>query len=417
MLEPPRHLRAGKSYVAQIVELIRQATMAAHTLHGVGVVHRDIKPGNIIVTADGRQAVLMDLGLAQLADETEGRLTRTRQFIGTLRYASPQQVLAAGKLDRTSDIYSLGATLWELLTLRPLFDATDETPTPELMEKILHEDPPSIRRYNPHVSRDLDAIVAHCLEKKPERRYATARELADDLSRYLKGEPVSVRPISRAERMLRWVARRRAVAAAWAFLALALVLAAGGGIAYWQWQRTKENLDIELYGADSPDQTPELHEVYPDVDEFIRDRQVAATKPPGWREPAQGDFVCVNQTGERNVKLLMCNLSNLYHFTEPEETGPSPFPKQGGVWRTVPLDNSADGPPRKIEIFSGLGWYAFFVRNARGEICPLFAKDANGGDYPLGETNILTSRKVELTITMTPFGGKRRYYASFHREP
>ena len=74
VLEPPRHLRAGKSYVAQIVELIRQATMAAHTLHEVGVVHRDIKPGNIIVTADGRQAVLMDLGLAQLANETEGYL-------------------------------------------------------------------------------------------------------------------------------------------------------------------------------------------------------------------------------------------------------------------------------------------------------------------------------------------------------
>ncbi len=102
VLETPHRLRAGKSYVAQIVELMRQAAMAAHTLHEVGVVHRDIKPGNIIVTADGRQAVLMDLGLAQLADETEGRLTRTRQFIGTLRYASPQQVLAAGKLDRRS---------------------------------------------------------------------------------------------------------------------------------------------------------------------------------------------------------------------------------------------------------------------------------------------------------------------------
>ena len=284
------------------------------------------------------------------------------------------------------------------------------------MEKILHEDPVPIRKFNPHVSRDLDAIVAHCLEKKPERRYATAHDLADDLSRYLKGEPVSVRPISRTERLVRCVARRRAVAAAWAFLALALVLAAGGGIAYLRWQKAEQNLDIELFGTDSTDQPPELHEVYPDVNEFIRDQKETSTKPEGWREPAQGSFFCVNKTGERNVKLLMCNLSNLYHYTEPEDTGPSPFPKQGGVWRTVPLENSPDAKQRKIDLFTGLGWYAFFVRNGRGEICPLYAKDEKGEDYPLGETNVLTSRRVVLTINQTPFGGKRRYYASFLRE-
>ncbi len=156
--------------------------------------------------------------------------------------------------------------------------------------------------------------------------------------------------------------------------------------------------------------------MYPDVDEFIRDKKVAATKPVGWRDPAEGNFFCVNKTGERNVKLLMCNLSNLYHYTEPEDTGPSPFPKQGGIWRTVPLESSADATPRKIEIFTGLGWYAFFVRNARGEICPLYAKDEKGEDYPLGETNILTARRVVLTITEAPFGGKRRYFASLTRE-
>ena len=127
------------------------------------------------MTADGTQAVLMDLGLAQLADESEGRLTRTRQFVGTLRYASPEQVLAVGRLDRRSDVYSLGATLWELLTLRPLFGATDQTPTPELMEKIQREEPERLARHNPAVGRDLEAIVLKCLEKRPMRRYATAR--------------------------------------------------------------------------------------------------------------------------------------------------------------------------------------------------------------------------------------------------
>src|SRR5205823_9585599 len=85
---PP--LRAGRGYAARVAELVRQVAEAAHALHEAGVIHRDIKPGNIVVSPDGGQAVLMDLGLAQLADDLEGRLTRTRQFVGTLRYASPQ---------------------------------------------------------------------------------------------------------------------------------------------------------------------------------------------------------------------------------------------------------------------------------------------------------------------------------------
>ena len=124
--------RTGTAYIRQAVEVTRQVAGAAHALHEAGVIHRDIKPGNIILTAEGSRAVLMDLGLAQLADDAQGRLTRTRQFVGTLRYASPEQVLAAGTLDPRSDVYSLGATLWELLTLRSLFGAGEETPTPEL---------------------------------------------------------------------------------------------------------------------------------------------------------------------------------------------------------------------------------------------------------------------------------------------
>src|SRR5262249_24860095 len=116
-----RHpVATGRSYLRQVVGLLHQVAEATDALHEAGIVHRDIKPGNIMVTADGRQAVLMDLGLAQLADDVEGRLTRTRQFVGTLRYAGPQQVLAVGRLDRRADVYSLGATLWELLALRPL---------------------------------------------------------------------------------------------------------------------------------------------------------------------------------------------------------------------------------------------------------------------------------------------------------
>src|SRR5262249_6726964 len=160
----------------------------------------------------GGTAVLMDLGLAQVADEVEGRLTKTRQFVGTLRYASPEQVLAVGGLDRRSDVYNLGATLWELLTLRPMFNATDQMPTPELMRRSQGEEPERPRKYHPRLSRDLEAVVLKCLEKDPGRRYATARELVRDLERYQSGEAVQARPVGRTQRAWRWCRRNPVVA-------------------------------------------------------------------------------------------------------------------------------------------------------------------------------------------------------------
>jgi YD repeat-containing protein len=238
-------LPPGTGFVQQVVELIRQVARAAHALHEAGVVHRDIKPGNIMVTADGTRAVLMDLGLAQLADEVEGRLTRTRQFVGTLRYASPQQVLAVARLDRRSDVYSLGATLWELLTLRPLYGATEQTPTPELIERIQHEEPERLRRHNPAVPRDLEAIVHKCLEKNPARRYATAQELAEDLKRCQDGAPVQARPIGRLARTARWARRRPAKAAV--LLGGPLLLLGLAVLAFTIWDRNYR-VKVGYYG-------------------------------------------------------------------------------------------------------------------------------------------------------------------------
>ena len=236
---PPPVGRPGRAHVARAVEVVRQAAEAAHALHEAGVIHRDIKPGNILLTADGGHAVLADLGLAQLADESEGRLTRTRQFVGTLRYASPEQMLAA-KLDRRADVYSLGATLWELLMLRPLYGATDQTPTPELMLKIQTTDPERVRKHNPRVPADLEAIVARCLEKDRARRYATAAELAADLGRWQRNEPVRARPVGGWERGLKWVRRHPTQAALYGLLLAALVLGLGGGGATWLWLRAEK---------------------------------------------------------------------------------------------------------------------------------------------------------------------------------
>ena len=230
---PPAHLTRGTAaYVRQVVDLLIQVADAAHALHEAGVVHRDIKPGNVLVGRDGTRGTLMDLGLAQIADEAEGRLTRTRQFVGTLRYASPEQVLAIGAVDRRADVYGLGATLWEVLALRPLFGATEQTPTPQLMMDIQQREPDRLRVLNRSVGRDLEAVVHRCLEKRPEKRYATAADLAADLRRVLAGEPVTARPVGSLDRGLKWVRRHPTISGSVTAVFLALVIGTAVSLAF-----------------------------------------------------------------------------------------------------------------------------------------------------------------------------------------
>jgi serine/threonine protein kinase len=239
----------GRGYIRQVVELMRQVAGAAHALHEKGIIHRDITPANIMVSPDATTATLMDLGLAQLADEVQGRLTRTRQFVGTLRYASPEQVLAVARLERSSDVYSLGATLYELLTLQPIYGASDETPTPELMQKVQIEEPARVRSLNRAVPRDLAAIVEKCLQKDPRKRYATAQELADDLGRFLAGEPVQARRVTGLERMWKWARRRPAKAGLIAAVVLGLV-GLMAGVSLFAWQAEQGRLRAEEHARE-----------------------------------------------------------------------------------------------------------------------------------------------------------------------
>ena len=240
----------GRSHVAQVVDIVRQAAKGTHALHETGVIHRDIKPGNIMITSDGGHAVVMDLGLAQLIDEAEGRVTRTTQFVGTLRYASPEQLLSI-RLDRRSDVYSLGATLWELLTLQPLFGATDQMPAPELMLKIQSTEPTLPRRINPHVPPDLQAIVLKCLDKDRARRYATAAELADDLGRWQRNEPVHAQPPSLRYLMGKYARRYKwRIAGTAAVLSLLLAGAVFGFVQHVRNVRLDEQRQSELRQKD-----------------------------------------------------------------------------------------------------------------------------------------------------------------------
>jgi serine/threonine protein kinase len=227
---------AGESYVRTAVDLVRQVAEAAHALHEAGIVHRDIKPSNIMITADHSKAILMDLGVA-LEVQADQALTEGGAFLGTLRYASPEQVTSAHHIDRRTDIYSLGAILWELLCLRPFREPARGISQYEFMQLINEKDPPRVREYYRGIARDLDLIVRKCLERKREERYATADELAEDLGRWLRGEPVAARP-----RTLRYVVaeyvhrhRRRVITAA--VVAATWIIGAPG---FFWWESHRE---------------------------------------------------------------------------------------------------------------------------------------------------------------------------------
>ena len=175
----------NRRYFTWAAGLGRQAALALEYAHQVGVVHRDVKPANLLL--DGRgQLWVADFGLAQVAGDAG--LTQTGELLGTLRYASPEQALSRpGVVDHRSDVYSLGATLYELLTLRPIFEGRDRK---ELLRQIADDDPPRPRSVVPAVPVELETIVLKALRKEPSERYPSAQELADDLQRFLDNRPI-----------------------------------------------------------------------------------------------------------------------------------------------------------------------------------------------------------------------------------
>lgn len=176
-----------------------QAAGALAHAHETGVVHRDIKPANLLVDTRGHLWIT-DFGLAQVG--TGMGLTRTGEVVGTMRYASPEQLRGhSGVIDHRSDLYSLGATLYELLTLRPPFDGLDRH---ELYRQVETHTPAAPRSIVPTIPIALETIVLKALRKEPEERYATATELADDLRRYLERRPILAHPPRWGERFRGW---------------------------------------------------------------------------------------------------------------------------------------------------------------------------------------------------------------------
>ena len=208
----------------QTAALCVKIAKALHHAHEAGVIHRDLKPGNIMMDNDGEPHIV-DFGLAK-RDAGEITMTVEGQILGTPAYMSPEQARGDGHtVDRRADIYSLGVILFELLTGELPFRGDKQM----LLVQILNDDPPSPQKLNSSIRRDLNTICLKCLDKESHRRYSTAAALAEDLGHYLAMRPIRARPISRAGRALRWCRRNPIVALlGTAVAALLLLLGIGG---------------------------------------------------------------------------------------------------------------------------------------------------------------------------------------------
>ena len=184
----------------------RDVALAVHHAHLHGIVHRDLKPHNLLL--EGDRLVVTDFGLAK-ETEVDSSLSLSGHVLGTPSYMAPEQALGQTRdVEPRTDIYGLGATLYDLLAGRPPFVAKDVV---QLLKQVVEDDPPPIRSFERSVSPDLETIVLKCLSKEKERRYATAEDLAGDLGRWLAGEPVKARRPSLRYRLTKFVQRRRAL--------------------------------------------------------------------------------------------------------------------------------------------------------------------------------------------------------------
>jgi WD40 repeat protein/serine/threonine protein kinase/lipoprotein NlpI len=223
--EPSALSETGRHYYRSVARIGVQVAEALAYAHGLGTLHRDIKPSNLLLDAQGVVWVT-DFGLAKA--EGGGDLTADGEIVGTLRYIPPERF--RGRSDARGDVYSLGLTLYELLTLRPAFAGEDRH---QLLERILHGEPPRPRQLDPAVPRDLETVVLKAIAKDPARRYQTAAELAEDLKRFVEDRPIHARRAGPAERLGRWCRRNPALAGVTA--ALLLVFLAGFAGVTWQW--------------------------------------------------------------------------------------------------------------------------------------------------------------------------------------
>ncbi|QEG20709.1 serine/threonine-protein kinase [Mariniblastus fucicola] len=205
--------------IKQGIRLLIQICRGLQAVHDASLLHRDIKPGNIFVDATSSTAKLGDFGLIRFLDDDTVTLTRAAELAGTPAYMSPEQTVPNADLDATSDVYALGATLYQTLTGQPPFRGSSVA----ILKQVTEQLPLPPRQLNENVSADLETICLKALEKEPQRRYASAASMAEDLAAAMEGRPIQTRPLSGPGKLIRWAKRNRALANTVSLLFLSLL--------------------------------------------------------------------------------------------------------------------------------------------------------------------------------------------------
>jgi len=319
--------------------------------HQHGVLHRDVKPGNILLDAKG-EPHLTDFGLARLV-ETQSTVTRTLEVLGTPSYMAPEQ--AAGnkaQLTHATDVYGLGAVLYQLLTGHPPFAGGI---TYETVRMVLETQPRQPRLCNPKVDRDLETICLKCLEKEPAKRYASAQSLAEDIERFLRNEPIRSRRSSQLEHVWRWCKRKPLVASLTA--AIILVVAAGFAGVFWELPRVQEQRTLARRAKLSAQEKARLEAEQTNnpaaYDAYLRGRAF----PGGWHEEGAIQLFQEAVKLDPSFALAWAYLSIAQSQSYWLGTDPSPArlaAAKGSLDRALALD------PDLPETHLALGYYRYY---------------------------------------------------------